>query len=125
MTPAVWAAIIAAAVSLIGALIGAVSMFSVHRATATKTVTEAEGVEANTAEVFSRLAAEWTQRADARVEKLEQRIGHLVTSIEELTEAVDGVLPLLESSVSESTPEAAENVVALRMANRAARRLAG
>lgn len=124
MTPALWVTIISAAIALIGAIVGAIAGFSVHRATATKTVSESEGVEANTAEVFSRLAADWTKRADAQVDKLTKRIDTLVAAIEDLTDAVDGVTPLLES-VAEATPDTAEKVVALRLANRSARRLAG
>lgn len=120
MTPVVMGAIAGAAVSLILGIIGAISMFSVHRATATKTVTEAEGVEANTAEVFSRLAREWTERADEQVEKRDKRIDTLVAAIENLTEAVD---KLLESTVI-AVPAATE-VVELRLASRAARRLVG
>lgn len=125
MTPILVAGLAGAMASLLIALIQAVSKFSTNRAEATKISTDSKNVEADTAEVFSRLAAEWTQRADARVAKLEKHIENLVCAIENLTDAVDGVTPLLESSVTPSTPDAADKVVALRLASRAARRLAG
>lgn len=112
--------------ALLIALVGAVANFSTNRASATKLTTESKNVEADTAEVFSRLAAEWTQRADERAERAEarfdKRVGELVEAIDRVAMAVDRVAPILERIAD---PEELADVVELRAANRSARRLAG
>lgn len=123
MTPVVVSAIVSAAGVLLAALVGAFAGFTVQRATATKLATDSHHVEANTAEVFTRLAAEWTKRADDRVDKLDAYIAQLVAAIETLTEAVDNVAPLLQAAVVQE-PESAEKVAQLAAASRTALRLA-
>jgi hypothetical protein len=122
LTPAFIGAISAAAVSLLVAILGAITKFSINKATATKISVDAGTVkqttDAATAEVFNRLAAEWTLRADLRVESLEKRIGHLCDAIETLATSVDHVVPLLEESYPES-----QRVIDLKLANIAARRI--
>jgi hypothetical protein len=122
LSPAVIGAVAGAGVSLIVAIISAITKFSINKATATKISVDAGSVkqttDAATAEVFNRLAAEWTLRADLRVESLEKRIGHLCDAIEILATSVDHVVPLLEEAYPDS-----QRVTDLKLANIAARRI--
>lgn len=129
MTPIVWGAIAGAISALLVALVGAATGFSVNRATATKLGTEARKGEADTAEVFTRLAAEWTQRADERAAQAEARsrkqVEELVGALDRVVAAVDRVTPLLERIAEHATAEETAAVLELRSATRAARRQAG
>lgn len=120
--PAIIGAVAGAGVSLLVAVVGAITKFSVNKATATKISVDAgvtkQTTDAATAEVFNRLAAEWTLRADLRVEALEIRIGRLVDAIEVLASSVDHVVPLLEDAYPDN-----QRVENLKLANIAARRI--
>lgn len=117
------AALIGAGGSALLGLIPGLLLLSVNRANATKIHDEAGKERAETAEIFNRLAGEWTTRAAKANEKLEGRISELISALENLTDAVDRVTPLLEAA-SES-PETSERVHVLRLANRGARRAIG
>lgn len=124
LDPTMIGALAGAAATLLIAIIRAIFKFSVTRAEATKLSSEATSQDAAAAEVFSRLAAEWTIRADQRVAKLEDRIHDLIGAIESLTEAVEGVTPILERVTPLEDPELLGKVIQLHQASRNARRIA-
>lgn len=124
MNPALIGALGGAVSALAVAVVGAVAKFSTNRAAAVKLSSEATTQDAAAAEVFTRLAAEWTIRADARVQVLEERIFELVGAIEGLTEAVEGVTPILERVTPLEDPEMLGKVIQLHQASRNARRIA-
>lgn len=117
------AALIAAGGSALLGLIPGLLLLSVNRANATKIHDEAGKERAETADIFNKIAGDWTQRTTAANERLEQRINDLVGVVESLTDAVDRVTPLLESIAD--SPEDTANVRVLSLANRRARRAIG
>jgi hypothetical protein len=124
LNPALVGALAGAVVPLLIAVVGGIFKFSTTRAEATKLTSEASQGDAAAAEVFTRLAAEWTIRADARVRTLEERILDLIGAIESLTEAVEGVTPILERVTPLEDPELLGKVIQLHQASRNARRIA-
>lgn len=79
--------------------------------------------KAQTAEIFNKLATDFAQRNADYVAKLELRIQQVVIALENLTDAVDQVVPLL---VGLATPdvvpeEMIDKITDLRRANHQAR----
>jgi len=108
-----------AILSLITALITALATISLNQAKTEAVRKDAQKSKADTAEVFNKIANDWTTRIVQSNERLDARIALLVTVVENLTDAVDHVAPLLEPLAGD--PVAAAKVHDLNTAARAAR----